>query len=158
MRFEPKWLLTSIKHRYPPSRLPSNYTMEEKGTFWVFVLGTSYYRQITGTFGVTIAGGFFANVFSWYLNVKRKDANQNSTCPKNLTLPKHQKSKTWLFIFDIFKGNGLRRLKMLLKNLMVKWFTFLTIKQTPFNHLIWLLIRAVKFVFVKKPKADTHKK
>ena len=89
--------------------------MEEKGTFWVFVLGTSYYRQITGTFGVTIAGGFFANVFSWYVNVKRKDANQNSTCPNNLTLPKHQKSKTWLFIFDIFKGQWIDAIKDVVK-------------------------------------------
>ena len=46
-------------HQTPlPFTLISKYTLEEKGTSRVSVSGTSDYRQITGTFGITISGDF----------------------------------------------------------------------------------------------------
>ena len=54
----PPELIINIDQAPLPFVLVSKYTLEKKGTSRVPVLGTSDYRQITGTFGITLAGHF----------------------------------------------------------------------------------------------------
>lgn len=61
-----------------PFVLMRNYTLAEKGTSRVSVPG------ISGTFGVTMEGGFLP------LQLIYEGKTKNSTSPKNITLPKYQ--------------------------------------------------------------------
>ena len=54
----PAELIINIDQTPLPFVLISKYTMEEKGASRVSVPGTADYRQITGTFGVTLSGDF----------------------------------------------------------------------------------------------------
>ena len=51
----PPELIINIDQTPLPFVLISKYTLEKKGTSRVPVLGTSDYRQITGTFGITLS-------------------------------------------------------------------------------------------------------
>ena len=52
-------MIINVDQTLLPFVLISNYTLSEKGTSQDSVPSTSDYRQITGTFSVTMAGGFF---------------------------------------------------------------------------------------------------
>ena len=54
----PPQTVINIDQTSLPFILIGKYTLEEKGTSRVSVTGTADYRQITGTFGVTMAGSF----------------------------------------------------------------------------------------------------
>ena len=51
-------MVINIDQTSLPFILISKYTLEEKGTSRVSVPGTTYYRQIKGTFGIAMAGSF----------------------------------------------------------------------------------------------------
>ena len=54
----PPEVVINIDQTYLPFILTSKYTLEEKGLSRVSVPGTADYRQVRGTFGITMAGRF----------------------------------------------------------------------------------------------------
>ena len=82
----PHDMVTNIDQTSLSFVLISKYTLAKKGSSRVSVPGTSDYRQITGTFAVTMAGSFLPTQLIY--QGKRHDVSRNSTFRRSSTLPK----------------------------------------------------------------------
>lgn len=129
----PKELVINIDQTPLPFVLISSYTMEEKGNQCVPVSGTTDYRQITGTFGVSLSGDFLPiqliykgkthrcqpnYPFPHEFHVTQNEnhwANEDTSVDllKKILIPYVQKTREklslpndqpWLLIADVFKG------------------------------------------------------
>ena len=127
-----------------PFALISNYTLAEKGTSRVSVPGTSDYRQISGTFGVTMAGDFLPIQFIYEGKTKNCQPKFNFLKELHITqTPNHWanedisitmlneilipyidgkrkelnlQSKRWLLICDVFNGQSTDAVRDTAKN------------------------------------------
>ena len=123
--------------------LISKYTLEKKGTSRVPVLGTSDYRQITGTFGITLSGHFLPIQLIYQGKTDRSQTNfdfpkefhvtqtSNHWADENTSIEMMKKilipyvkekrkelkvpNKPWLLICDVFKGQWTDAVKKVVK-------------------------------------------
>ena len=139
----PADLIINIDQTPLPFVLISKYTLEKKGKSRVPVLGTSDYRQITGTFAITMAGEFLPIQLIYQGKTDRSqpkyefpkefhvtqtpnhwaDENTSIEMIKKILVPyirekrKELKApkKPWLLICDVFKGQWTDAVKKAVK-------------------------------------------
>lgn len=139
----PPELIINIDQTPLPFVLISKYTLEKKGTSRVPVLGTSDYRQITGTFGITLSGHFLPIQLIYQGKTDRSQPNfefpkefhvtqtSNHWADENTSIEMMKKilipyvkekrkelkvpNKPWLLICDVFKGQWTDAVKKVVK-------------------------------------------
>jgi len=137
-KHSPEFCCTVVKYALAngaqllPFVLISKYTLAQNGSSLVSVPGTSDYCQITGTFGITMAGGFLSIQLIYQGKTSQCQpnynfpkefhitqtpnhwANENKSIPmlKEILIPYIEAKrkgldlpdKPWLLISDVFKG------------------------------------------------------
>ena len=146
----PAKFIININQTPLPFVLISNYTLAENYTCRVSVPGTSDYRQINGTFGVTIAGEFLPIQLTYEGKTKRCQAKCNFPKEFHITqAPNHwaneETSIAMLIEFLIPYIEGKR------KEWNLQRKPWLLICNLGVLILVtWLLIRAVKIFFASR--------
>ena len=146
----PPELIINIDQTPLPFVLISKYTMNKKGESNVPILGTADYRQITGTFAITLSGRFLPIQLIYQGKTDRCHPTYNFPKEFHIThtpnhwanertridlinrikLPYVKQTRTelglnedysWLLISDVFKGSGLMQLSWLLHSQKGRW-------------------------------------